>query len=64
VKDDDTSLFDTKFTDQPAIDSPVDSKISVSANMNFSGFTYVAPSVLEQMIRDSQKMPEEGRRTR
>lgn len=48
-RDDDTSLFDSKFTDQPAVDSPVDSAISASADQNFSGFTYVAPSVLEEM---------------
>ena len=50
-RDDDTSLFDSKFTDQPAVDSPVDTAISASADQNFSGFTYVAPSVLEEMRR-------------
>ena len=49
LREDDTSLFDTKFTDQPPVDSPVDSKISASADQNFSGFTYVAPSVLEEI---------------
>ncbi len=55
-------MFDTKFTDQPPVDSPVDSKISASANQNFSGFTYVAPSVLEEIHRiNCQGMGEESR---
>ena len=49
MREDDTSLFDSKFTDQPAVDSPVECKISASADLNFSGFTYVAPSVLEDL---------------
>ncbi len=61
-KEDDTSLFDTRFTDQPPVDSPVDSKISASANQNFSGFTYVAPSVLEEIHRlNYQRMGEEAK---
>ncbi len=65
MRDDDTSLFDRKFTDQPAIDSPVDSKISASADMNFSGFTYVAPSVLEEMCKTASRVPtDESRRAR
>ncbi|XP_021952374.1 ribosomal protein S6 kinase beta-1 isoform X1 [Folsomia candida] len=47
ASDDDVSHFDTKFTGQPAVDSPDDTKLSESANMIFQGFTYVAPSVLE-----------------
>ncbi|KAK4336719.1 hypothetical protein RND71_043563 [Anisodus tanguticus] len=49
VSDDDTSLFDTKFTKLPAIDSPDDSKLSESMNQVFQGFTYVAPSILSDM---------------
>ncbi|BES97218.1 ribosomal protein S6 kinase [Nesidiocoris tenuis] len=47
--EDDVSQFDTKFTKQTPIDSPEDSTLSESANMVFQGFTYVAPSVLEEM---------------
>ena len=38
---DDTSLFDARFTKQPAVDSPDDSKLSESMNQVFQGFTYV-----------------------
>ncbi|XP_057378369.1 ribosomal protein S6 kinase beta-2-like [Daphnia carinata] len=48
---DDVSQFDTRFTKQTPIDSPDDSTLSESANMVFHGFTYVAPSVLEEMHR-------------
>jgi len=46
---DDVSQFDTRFTKQTPIDSPDDSTLSESANMVFQGFTYVAPSILEEM---------------
>jgi len=49
--DDDVSLFDTKFTKQPAVDSPDESTLSESANLLFQGFTYVAPSVLEDAFK-------------
>ncbi|XP_067134197.1 ribosomal protein S6 kinase beta-1-like [Centruroides vittatus] len=49
--EDDVSQFDTKFTKQPAVDSPDDSHLSESANQVFVGFTYVAPSVLEELPR-------------
>lgn len=49
--DDDVSQFDTKFTKQTPIDSPDDSLLSESANQVFFGFTYIAPSVLEEMHR-------------
>ncbi|XP_014245146.1 ribosomal protein S6 kinase beta-1-like isoform X2 [Cimex lectularius] len=49
--EDDVSQFDTKFTKQTPIDSPEDSTLSESANLVFQGFTYVAPSVLEEMNR-------------
>lgn len=47
--DDDVSQFDTKFTRQTPVDSPDESTLSESANMIFKGFTYVAPSVLEDL---------------
>ncbi|CAH0555907.1 unnamed protein product [Brassicogethes aeneus] len=54
--DDDVSQFDTKFTRQTPVDSPDDSKLSESANLLFKGFTYIAPSVLEDMYsRSSQR---------
>lgn len=37
----DVSLFDTRFTKQPAVDSPDDVKLSESMNQVFQGFTYV-----------------------
>lgn len=49
--DDDVSQFDSKFTKQTPVDSPDDSMLSESANMVFEGFTYVAPSILEEMSR-------------
>ena len=53
ASDDDTSLFDTRFTKQTPIDSPDESMLSASANLVFLGFTYVAPSVLEDLHRPS-----------
>ncbi|XP_064460482.1 ribosomal protein S6 kinase beta-1-like isoform X2 [Ornithodoros turicata] len=49
--DDDVSQFDTKFTKQTPIDSPDDAMLSESVNQVFLGFTYVAPSVLEELHR-------------
>lgn len=50
VNEEDVSQFDTKFTQQTPIDSPEDSShLSKSVNEVFLGFTYVAPSVLEEM---------------
>ena len=46
--DDDVSQFDTKFTQEVPVDSPVDGRLSESADLNFQGFTYVAPSVLAE----------------
>ncbi|XP_076622288.1 ribosomal protein S6 kinase beta-1 [Colletes latitarsis] len=46
---DDTSQFDEQFTATVPVDSPVESTLSESANMIFQGFTYVAPSVLEEI---------------
>uniref|UniRef100_A0A914XMN3 non-specific serine/threonine protein kinase n=1 Tax=Plectus sambesii TaxID=2011161 RepID=A0A914XMN3_9BILA len=50
TSDDDASLFDTKFTRMTPVDSPCDTNLSMSVNP-FEGFTYVAPSVLEDMGR-------------
>jgi len=49
--EEDVSQFDTKFTKQTPVDSPDDSTLSESANQIFLGFTYVAPSVLEEMTK-------------
>ncbi|CAF3809208.1 unnamed protein product [Rotaria magnacalcarata] len=49
--DDDVSQFDTKFTKQTPVDSPDDNMLSESANQVFLGFTYVAPSIIEEMNR-------------
>lgn len=49
--EEDTSLFDQKFTRQPAIESPEDTMLSESANQVFLGFTYVAPSLLDDINR-------------
>ena len=54
VSDDDTSLFDARFTRQTPIDSPDEGLLSESANQVFLGFTYVAPSVLEDIHRPMQ----------
>lgn len=47
----DVSQFDTRFTRQTPIDSPDDSALSESADRVFAGFTYVAPSLLEEMTK-------------
>ncbi|MED6271390.1 Ribosomal protein S6 kinase beta-1 [Characodon lateralis] len=63
---DDVSQFDSKFTSQTPVDSPDDSTLSESANQVFLGFTYVAPSVLENLkekfsfepkVRSPRKFP-------
>ncbi|KAK5644979.1 hypothetical protein RI129_006279 [Pyrocoelia pectoralis] len=51
TSEDDVSQFDTKFTEQTPVDSPVEWNLSESANMIFQGFTYIAPSVLEDMYK-------------
>uniref|UniRef100_A0A1I7ZLM2 non-specific serine/threonine protein kinase n=1 Tax=Steinernema glaseri TaxID=37863 RepID=A0A1I7ZLM2_9BILA len=50
VNDEDVSLFDSKFTRMTPVDSPCESSLPMSVNP-FEGFTYVAPSVLEDMQR-------------
>ncbi|ELU15117.1 hypothetical protein CAPTEDRAFT_142928, partial [Capitella teleta] len=47
----DVSQFDSKFTKQTPVDSPDDSMLSESANQVFLGFTYIAPSVMEEMTK-------------
>lgn len=50
ASEEDVSQFDSKFTQQTPIDSPEESShLSGSVNELFIGFTYVAPSVLEEM---------------
>uniref|UniRef100_A0A182SEB7 AGC-kinase C-terminal domain-containing protein n=1 Tax=Anopheles maculatus TaxID=74869 RepID=A0A182SEB7_9DIPT len=49
VSEDDVSQFDTKFTKEIPVDSPDETTLSESVNLIFQGFTYVAPSVLEEM---------------
>uniref|UniRef100_U5EGG3 Ribosomal protein S6 kinase n=1 Tax=Corethrella appendiculata TaxID=1370023 RepID=U5EGG3_9DIPT len=63
--EDDVSQFDTKFTRQIPIDSPdeYDSALSESANLIFQGFTYVAPSVLEEMQKPRIVTARSPRRT-
>ncbi|KAL3267904.1 hypothetical protein HHI36_007043 [Cryptolaemus montrouzieri] len=43
----DVSQFDTKFTKQTPVDSPVESNLSESADAIFQGFSYVAPSLMD-----------------
>lgn len=60
TSDEDTSLFDTKFTKMTPVDSPT-ADISMSVNP-FEGFTYVAPSVLEQISQPTLTRPRQPRR--
>lgn len=61
----DVSQFDTKFTQQTPIDSPVEnSDLCKSVNEIFHGFTYVAPSVLDEMSRPSSHKPHFSRSPR
>lgn len=60
TSDDDTSLFDTKFTKMTPIDSPT-ADIAMSINP-FEGFTYVAPSVLEQINQPTLIQPRLNRK--
>lgn len=48
--DDDVSQFDTQFTRMTPVDSPDETILSDSANQVFNGFTYVAPSILNEVI--------------
>lgn len=49
ISDDDVSQFDTKFTGMTPVDSPDETILSDSANQVFNGFTYVAPSILNEV---------------
>lgn len=60
--DDDASLFDTKFTNLTPVDSPCDGPGPMSLNP-FEGFTYVAPSVLEEMNSPTVHKVRSARRT-
>jgi len=63
ASDDDVSQFDSNFTKQTPVDSPCGASLSESVNLVFQGFTYVAPSVLEDMQR-SEFRPRSVRRPR
>lgn len=49
--DDDVSQFDTEFTRMTPVDSPDETILSDSANQVFNGFTYVAPSILDEVVQ-------------
>jgi len=65
VKADDTSNFDARFTDQLAVDSPVDNALSTSVADLFTGFTYVSKSIESEMrklhVRSSPRTGSVGR---
>ncbi|XP_037933594.1 ribosomal protein S6 kinase beta-2 [Teleopsis dalmanni] len=61
--EDDVSQFDTRFTKQIPVDSPDERRLSESANLIFQGFTYVAPSILEEMQRANRMPARSPRRT-
>jgi p70 ribosomal S6 kinase len=55
----DVSLFDSKFTKQTPIDSPTEGgMLSESANQVFVGFTYIAPSVMDEMTKPWRSVAE------
>ncbi|KAK3603248.1 hypothetical protein CHS0354_007579 [Potamilus streckersoni] len=60
----DVSQFDSKFTKQTPVDSPDDTVLSESANKVFLGFTYVAPSVLDELNKPwiSEREPRSPRK--
>ncbi|KAI6227750.1 Ribosomal protein S6 kinase [Aphelenchoides fujianensis] len=48
---DDVSLFDTRFTELPAVDSPCETNGMPAFSVNpFDGFSYVAPGVLDKFF--------------
>lgn len=57
ANEEDTSLFDKRFTKMTPVDSPVDHMLSESVNNLFRGFTYVAPSILAHINDDDWPMP-------
>lgn len=54
-------MFDTKFTKMTPVDSPCELSMPMSVNP-FEGFTYVAPSVLEEMNRPTLIRPRSPRK--
>lgn len=52
--EEDVSQFDKSFTGTAPVDSPVDCTLSESADELFEGFTYIAPSILEEMFLQQQ----------
>lgn len=64
ASDDDVSQFDSNFTKQTPVDSPCGASLSESVNLVFQGFTYVAPSVLEEMQKGAEFRPRSVRRPR
>ena len=60
---DDVSQFDSNFTRQTPVDSPCGASLSESVNLVFQGFTYVAPSVLEELQKNEFR-PRSVRRPR
>lgn len=61
TSDEDVSLFDTKFTKMTPVDSPCEPAMPMSVNP-FEGFTYVAPSVLEEINRPTLVKPRSPRK--
>ncbi|GAV04074.1 hypothetical protein RvY_14410 [Ramazzottius varieornatus] len=57
ISEEDTSLFDKRFTKMTPVDSPVDHMLSESVNDLFRGFTYVAPSILAHVGNEDWPMP-------
>lgn len=56
----DVSQFDQRFTKQTPVDSPCESSLSESVNKIFQGFTYVAPSVLEDLYKTFSGSPDQA----
>uniref|UniRef100_A0A914HX88 non-specific serine/threonine protein kinase n=1 Tax=Globodera rostochiensis TaxID=31243 RepID=A0A914HX88_GLORO len=61
TSEEDASLFDTKFTKMTPVDSPTAELPPMSVNP-FEGFTYVAPSVLEQVNQPTLVRPRQQRK--
>jgi p70 ribosomal S6 kinase len=59
--EEDVSLFDTKFTKMTPVDSPCEPTVPMSVNP-FEGFTYVAPSVLDEVNRPTLVKPRSPRK--
>jgi len=51
TSEEDTSQFDARFTKETPVDSPCDTHLSDSVDQIFKGFTYVAPSMMDQLQR-------------